>query len=128
MKRVLTFDGEIGKTYFAFCYQALVCAPYLKANAERNFDTKRRERTLHKAFKTISEPVPDDAPEPKYQPFGVPARRLIVHDGPAMLVIGQGEHDLLKTWVEQFPWGGGQPVEDGVETAEWLATADTQKE
>jgi hypothetical protein len=122
MDRVLTFDSETGKKHFSNCYQALVISPYLKANAERDFDTKRLERNIHRAMKKISELVPADQPESFYE-GRVQARRLVAAEAP-QVILSQPEHTLLKKWVENFPWGGGQPVEDGVETAEWLDAAE----
>ena len=124
MERILMFDGETGKKHFENCYQALVVSPYLKQNADRDFETKRLERDMHRALKKVSEGIPETEPSAFFEPntLRVPARRLL--NGGAPVCLSQQQHALLKKWVEQFPWGGGQAVEDGVETAEWLDAAE----
>ncbi len=123
MIRVLKFDGEQGPRRFELCYQALVCGPFVKGQQEREFEQKRKEARLHRALKAISRRMSENEKDATFQPWGIDNRRLVDDGAGSVLRLEQDLLELLKKFVELFPWYGGQAVEDAVDTVDWLSMA-----
>jgi len=113
----LSFDDELGKRHFEFCFVGFVLGGSLQE--KKGMTVLRREMALFEKLESVSEPMPCG----KKLHNGEPQRQLANHDTPLAIDIDMTEFDLLYGYVSAVPWQTGTPTRMAVETLDWLQAA-----
>jgi len=107
----LTFDDELGKRHFEFCYVGFILGGSLQE--KKTMQVLRREVALFDKLTAISELKPCG----KKMVNGEPERQLTQ----GSVDIDKVEFDLLYGYLSIVPWQTGTPCKQALETLDWLA-------
>lgn len=107
----LTFDDELGKCHFEFCFVGFVLGGSLLD--KKGLTVLRREMQLFEKLEAISELKPCG----KKLVNGEPERQLTSGE----LHVDASEVDMLYNYISNVPWQSGSPVRRALETLDWLA-------
>jgi len=107
----LTFDDELGKRHFEFCFVGFVLGGSLLD--KKGLTVLRREMQLFEKLEAISEVKPCG----KKLVNGEPERQLTS----GALEVDASEVDMLYNYISNVPWQTGSPVRHALETLDWLA-------
>jgi len=115
---ILSFDDELGKRHFEFCFVGFILGGSLQE--KKGMQVLRTEVGLFEKLESISAVMPCG----KKLINGEPQRQLSNGDGshPA-LQLTLPEYDLLYSYLAQVPWQSGTPAKYAVETLDWLEVA-----
>jgi hypothetical protein len=106
----LSFDDELGKRHFEFCFVGFILGGSLLD--KKGLTVLRREMQLFEKLESISELMPCG----KKLVNGEAQRQLT---GGAIEVDGS-EIDMLYNYISNVPWQSGSPVRNALETLDWL--------
>ena len=107
---LLTFDDDLGKCHFEFCFVGFVLGGSLLD--KKGLTILRREMQLFEKLEAISELKPCG----KKLVNGEPERQLISGDGARELHVDASEVDMLYNYIANVPWQAGSPVRRALET------------
>jgi len=110
----LTFNGDLGKRHFEFCFVGFVLGGSLLD--KKGITILRREMQLFEKLEAISEPMPCG----KKLVNGEVQRQLLKSGGE--IQIDGSEQDMLHNYIALVPWQTGSPVRHALETLDWLTT------
>jgi hypothetical protein len=110
---ILSFDDDLGKRHFEFCFVGFVLGGSLQQ--QKGMKVLRTEVSLFEKLESISELKPCG----KKMANGEPERAL-KDDGPKQMHVDATEYDMLYTYLAQVPWQAGTPTKYAVETIDWL--------
>jgi hypothetical protein len=106
----LTFDDELGKRHFEFCFVGFVLGGSLLD--KKGITILRREMQLFEKLEAISETMPCG----KKLVNGEPQRQFTSGE----MQIDASECDMLYNYISMVPWQTGSPVRHALETLDWL--------
>jgi hypothetical protein len=123
MIRVLVFDGAKAEKFFEMLYHGLVMRFHGQPSAQREkgFEDLRKEADALTALQSISVERGDDK-----LPTGDGDRKLQA-DRPAIVLLKQPVHALLKAYVEAASWKPGAAI-DAVAASDFLSAAKERED
>jgi len=107
----LTFDDDLGKRHFEFCFVGFILGGSLLD--KKGLAVLHRELRLFEKLEAISELKPCG----KKLVNGEPERQLTT----GALEVDGSEVDMLYNYISNVPWQSGSPVRHALETLDWLA-------
>jgi hypothetical protein len=107
----LTFNDDLGKRHFEFCFVGFVLGGSLLD--KKGLTILRREMQLFEKLEAISEVKPCGK-----KLVNGEADRQLVNGGE--LQIDGAEFDMLYNYISTVPWQAGTPVRHALETLDWL--------
>jgi hypothetical protein len=111
---ILTFDDDLGKRHFEFCFVGFVLGGSLQD--KKGMTVLRREVALFEKLERISEPKSCG----KKMINGEPERQV---KAGSSIEIDATEFDLLYGYLSIVPWQTGTPARHALETLDWLVEA-----